>query len=239
MRPITKSSWATDNNIPKSYAINSGAKTDLENNIDHFCSYCEVYSSDLEVEHVVSQYQDVNLKYNWHNFLLSCGRCNGRDNKSNKPVNLSTTHFPHKNNTYLSFIYKEGGFVEVNPNLTGSSRSNAENLLDLLGLDKRPGNLKYPKLNPNDKRWDHRRVAWEFANKYLSYYEVGSLTEVQIVDFAHQRGFFSVWFTVFEAHAAVKQQLLKRFRGTAADCFDVNNDCKPIPRNPGNLDDPI
>jgi hypothetical protein len=75
---------------------------------------------------------------------LACGRCNGRDNKSNKVVDFSLIHFPHLNNTFLSFEYHEGGYVKVNPALAGISQTKAENLINLVGLDKIPGNPKYP-----------------------------------------------------------------------------------------------
>jgi len=239
MRPVKKSPWPQDNGGTKIYNPHSIAKTDLEQNLDYFCSYCEVYSSDLEVEHIISQDQDSTLVHNWNNFLLACGRCNGRDNKTNKPVNLTVTHFPHINNTYISFTYKEGGYVAVNPALSGKSLANATNMLDLVGLDKIPGNPKYPNLKPNDTRWRHRRTAWEWAKNLLVKFEAGDLTAQQIVDFAQQRGFFSVWFTVYRAHSSVKQLLIQTFAGTAQNCFDAANDYEPIFRNPQIVADPI
>lgn len=239
MRPVTKIPWPKEKGTPKLYKPHQIAKTDLENNLGPFCSYCEVFSSDLEVEHIVSQHQDITLVHNWDNFLVACGRCNGKDNKSNNPVDLSIMHFPHLNNTFLSFIYEEGGLVRVNPALTGDSRIHAENMLNLVGLDKIPGNPKYPDLLTTDTRWRHRRTAWEWAVKYLSKYEAGNLTALEIAEFAVQKGFFSVWYSVFVSHNAVKQQLIQIFEGTASNCFDVTNDYQPMNRNPHNAADPI
>jgi hypothetical protein len=239
MRPVTKLSWPQENGINKVYKPHTIAKTDLELNLDCFCSYCEVFSSDLEVEHVISQDQDGSLIYNGDNFLLACGRCNGRDNKTNKAVNLSLTHFPHLNNTYLSFVYKEGGYVVVNPVLIGKSLSNATKMINLVGLDKIPGNPKYPNLIQTDTRWRHRRVAWEWAKKFLPQYEAGDVTAQQIVDFARQRGFFSVWFTVYAAHRQVRELLIHEFIGTAQNCFDANSNFDPLPRNPHVISDPV
>ena len=239
MRPITKKAWPIENGLSKLYKPHTLAKIDLETNLGNYCCYCEVFSSDLEVEHVVSQNQDITLVNNWDNFLLACGRCNGRDNKTNKPVVLGSVHLPHRNNTFLSFLYKDGGYVIVNPKLSGHSKDNAENLLNLVGLDKIPGNPKYPKLNPNDTRWKHRRIAWEYAKRKLQDYESGILSASDIVEFALQRGFFSVWFSVYENHTPVKKLLVELFEGTAKDCFDAVNGYLPINRNPDNIDDPI
>ena len=105
MRPVTKNPWPRENGLPKTYRPHTIAKGDLEVNLGTYCSYCEVYSSDLEVEHIISQDQDNTLVYSWDNFLLACGRCNGRDNKTNRPVALGLVHLPHRNNTFLSFLY--------------------------------------------------------------------------------------------------------------------------------------
>ena len=239
MRPVTKTDWPLINSSPKSYNPHTIAKTDLESNLGFYCSYCEVFSSDLEVEHVVSQNHSRELSHDWNNFLLACGRCNGRDNKSNKPVNTAIIHFPHMNNTFISFVYKEGGYVMVNPALTGSSLSYASNLLNLVCLDKIPGNVKYPNLNQNDTRWKHRRTTWEWAEKLLPKYVAGNLTAQEVVDFAIQRGFFSVWYSVFTAHSTVKQLLITNFTGTTATCFDPANNYYPLQRNPANIIDPI
>lgn len=240
MRPLTKIGWPLVGGTPKSYNPHTKAKPDLEDHLGCYCSYCEVFSSDLEVEHAVSRNQDNSLSHNWDNFLLACGRCNGRDNKSNKNVDLTTTHFPHRNNTILSFRYEEGGFVQVNPELGGTmSYQHAKNMLDLVGLDKIPGNPRYPNLNKNDSRWRHRRVAWEWAVKYLPKYEDGRLSACEIAEFAAQKGFFSVWFSVYNSHNDVKKALIESFIGTAINCFDNMDGYKPVSRNPNNLADPI
>lgn len=240
MRPITKIQWPLEEGRPKSYNPHTKAKPDLEDHLGCYCCYCEVFSSDLEVEHVVSRNQDITLSENWDNFLLACGRCNGRDNKSNKYVDLVSIHFPHRNNTIMSFLYEEGGYVKVNPELTGTdSYNHAENLLNLVGLDKVPGNPKYPDLNKNDSRWRHRREAWEWAVKYLPKYKDGRLSAHEIAEFASQKGFFSVWYSVFNIYDDVKRALIESFTGTAIICFDVTDGYQPVPRNPHNLNDPI
>lgn len=239
MRPVKKINWPHEGGISKPYKPHTLAKTDLELNLGNYCSYCEVFSSDLEVEHVISRNQDNSLANNWDNFLLACGRCNGRDNKSNKGVDLNALHFPHRNNTLLSFVYLEGGLVAINPKLRGISLTNAENTMNLIGLDKYPGNPRYPNFNSNDTRWRHRRTSWEWAVRKLSDYKNGKILEVHIVEFAIQRGFFSVWVSVFNEYPSVLKLLIESFIGTAQGCFDPENGYKPVYRNPDNLADPI
>lgn len=237
MRPVEKSAWPQVGAANKSYNPHTIAKPDLEDNIGTYCSYCEVYSSDLEVEHVISQHQDNTLTHNWNNFLLACGRCNGKNNKSNQAVDLAGMHFPHRNNTMISFEYLEGGLVQVNPLLTGNSKAHAEATLKLVGLDKRPG---HPKYSLNDRRWTDRRVAWELAKKYLVDFESGNgLTAEHIVAFATQRGFFSVWFSVFKNHDNIKELLVNAFQGTANNCFDAANHYSLSNRNPGDAIDEV
>jgi hypothetical protein len=250
MRPVEK--WTVGHVSPKGatvravYRPHGLANPVLKENLDDFCSYCEGVNFDPEVEHVISQHQaqtqDQTLITAWTNFLLTCGRCNGADNKSNKPVDFSLMYFPHLNNTLLAFEYREGGFVAIHPNLTTQSQKDkATALLDLVGLDKHPDNPKYPigtnRLHPNDKRWEHRRAAWEKAVIKLEKYENGGISAENVAEFAHQRGFFSVWFTVFSAHRAVREALVTIFKGTARNCFD--DDFNPIPRNRANTVDPI
>jgi hypothetical protein len=137
----------------------------------------------------------------------------------------------------MSFSYLEGGYVKVDSHLTGTSLARAEAMLRLVGLDKIPGNPAYEPHKPNDTRWRHRRTAWEWAKKHLADFEAGSKTANDIVDFALQRGFFSVWFTVFKHHQAVRQLLVTRFLGTAGDCFDA--EYLPVSRNPANPMDQV
>jgi hypothetical protein len=250
MRPVEK--WTVGYVSPKGtnvravYSPHGLANPVLKENLDDFCSYCEGVNFDPEVEHIISQdqarTQNPTLITAWTNFLLTCGRCNGGDNKSNKHVDFSLMYFPHLNNTLLAFEYREGGFVAIHHNLnTQIQRDKATALLDLVGLDKYPDNLKYPvgtnRLHPNDKRWEHRRVAWEYAVQKLEKFENGDISAEYVAEFAYQRGFFSVWFTVFAAHIEVKKALINSFEGTALDCFDENYN--PIPRNPTNIEDPL
>ncbi len=231
MRPVQKKSVGEklgEFTILAEYKPYQTAKQILVANLGEYCSYCErpVGEEDIEVEHVEPKSLVSDKEFSWDNFLLSCKRCNGRDNKGNKPVALMETHFPHKDNTLLSICYTTGGMVKISPNIPINSHEyqKAKALIDLVGLDKRPG---HPQFLAKDKRWSKRREVWELATRYLEDFESENIKVQVITDLALSRGFFSVWFTVFNAHKAVKKALIQAFAGTA-DCFDPH--CTPIPR---------
>lgn len=241
MRPVRK--WVhTDASVAppinECYKPYQTAKDDLERNIDGYCSYCERPSTDdaAHVEHIqpkgLPSY--VHLQYTWSNFLMACARCNGADNKSNKDVVFGTVHLPNLNNTAMSIRYGEGGFITVNKDLRGQSLANAKALIDLVGLDKRPG---HPNHLSGDKRWDRRREVWEIAKRNLDRYNARPFDENIILDLARGYGFWSVWYNVFISVGAVKQLLITEFRGTESGCFD--DSLMPIPRNPSNTIDTI
>lgn len=236
MRPVDKwpaghifvDSDGRDVVVQDYYKPHPKASPVLQLNIGPYCSYCEVFNSDLQVEHVIPQQHAADLKNDWNNFLISCGRCNGSDNKSSKPINMANIYLPHLNNTLYIFDYKEGGLVGIHPRLTDPVQiEKAKALLDLVGLDKYPGNPRYSasKKHPmgfpeNDKRWENRRTAWEKAQRKLEAFENGEISPSDVADFAKERGFFSVWYSVFEHHPEVKKELIARFPGTDIECFD-------------------
>lgn len=235
MRPIQK--WAVGHINPKTneviaehYRPYGLAKENLEDNLGAHCAYCEAWTTNPEIEHIIPKHQVPLKETLWENLLLACDRCNGKDNKSNKSVEETFTsiYFPHKHNTFKAFNYGEGGLVSINSFLINSQRLKAEALMNLVGLDKYPKNPKYADLK-NDKRWMHRDHAWENAQRNLRKYEAGERAADSIAHLAAQRGFFSVWFTVFKAHQDVKAALIRHFRGTATNCFDT--DFNPINRN--------
>jgi hypothetical protein len=257
MRPIQK--WAVGHINPKTqkailekYKLSSDAKPDLDDNLGPYCSYCEVFNKDNQVDHIVSQDQidkkklPKDMKFLWDNFISTCSKCNGKGNKTNKDVDFEKMYFPDRNNTFMAFTYGEGFVVTVNPNLSPKQQLKAQALMDLVGLDKFPipslnskySNPKYPKFDKRrDNRWMHRDEAWQYADRYLTKYEKGQVDADSVANVADRRGCFSVWFTVFMAHKDVKKALIDRFEGTARDCFD--GDYNPIPRNPSNTVDPI
>ena len=247
MRPVTKKivgesiklENGTTHTVQEDYHPYGKARPVLLANLGHYCSYCEGAfhcGTNLQTEHVqpkglkksgVKPYADLSTK--WDNFLLGCATCNGRGNKGDNDVVLSDIHLPHRNNTYLSLVYKEAGVVIANPLLDGKSLSNAEALIALVGLDKEDSDT--------DGRCEVRRETWEKAVVYLADYEKGEIQLKKLIDFIKWSGGWSIWFTVFKAHREVREALVNEFPGTSRECFDA--DYNPIPRHPENPDDPI
>lgn len=209
--------------IQETYKPYQNAKPVLTANIGEYCSYCERPASDeaVHIEHIqaksISKY--THLEFSWSNFLLACSRCNGADNKAAQDVILNDIHLPHLQNTLMSIEYGIGGLVQVHSSLNQNSKEyqRAKNLIDLVGLDKRPGHNKY---KSKDKRWQRRDIAWQKATRYKEKFENNKTDIETIIDLAKSKGFFSIWFTVFQNHSEVKLALINAFNGTAKECFD-------------------
>ena len=108
-------------------------------------------------------------------------------------------------------------------------KEKATNTLDFFGLDKFPGNPKYKKTLARDMRWRNRLEAWNLASKFHEAYQNQKINIDNIIIFVKQRGFWSIWFTIFK-EPEVRKALIENFKGTAR-CFDANNGYVPIPRN--------
>lgn len=62
--------------VEKLTEIYQQSKVDLEDNIGRYCSYCEIISNDLAVEHIVPKAPYPLKMIEWDNFLLGCKGCN-------------------------------------------------------------------------------------------------------------------------------------------------------------------
>lgn len=217
--------------IQADYRPYGKARKFLVANLGPYCSYCENYfsqSGNLQTEHIQPKSIYPGLETRWDNFLLACPTCNGKGNKGEKDVILDEVHLPHRNNTFLSLIYKEAGVVEVNPALSKLSRQHAQKLVDLVGLDKSD--------TETDQRRDMRRKAWDAAQSCLKSYESNRIVLKKLINYIKTRDCWSIWFTVFKDHDEVRKALIDEFPGTAKECFDANNHYEPIERNPGKPD---
>lgn len=222
--------------ISGTYSPFSQAKLPLIGAIGHFCSYCEIEDvpGSLAVEHIAAKSRGGAL-VQWDNFLLSCNVCNS--NKGVQLVNLQDSHWPHVNNTYLSFVYDSSGRVHVNPNLSGVSKTRAERLYDICKLGRYPGVGLDP--SPSDFRWYKRFETWSFAVRDLKLYKDRIFNVDDVIKDAFALGFWSVWFTVFRGEDEVRSALIHDFPGTDVSSFDPGNHFEPVNRNPDNLADPV
>jgi hypothetical protein len=151
--------------------------------------------------------------------------------KLDRPTNKREFLWPDIDNTLAAFTYSEGGFVDVSKGLTTSVKRKANKLMKLVGLDRHEADGR-PKPAGRDKRWQQRIDAWDSAvrAKALLKELKDALPARELVLIAAEAyGFFSIWMTVFLDHRPIRQALIKRFAGTAVDCFDANFDPQPRP----------
>lgn len=239
MRPVEKKKpgetveYKTSNNQKVSHTIQeqyneySDAKWPLVENLGAFCSYCEEPRAfaDIHVEHVEPKSKEGSM-CDWENFLLACNMCNSV--KSNRDVDVENTHFPHRDNTYLDFVYDESGRVKVNPDLPAEEYAKAENLYNLVKFGRFP--FGEEAVSKCDFRWKHRFETWCLAKRFFCLYVAGNVGLEDIVSLAKTQGNWSVWFTVFKGHDEVRKSLIDCFPGTCASCFDAENHYEPILR---------
>ena len=220
--------------IEDNYSPYIKAKIPLIGNVGNYCSYCEGanHPSNLSIEHLASKGKG-GSETSWDNFLLSCTICNSV--KGAKVLDKNY-HWPHLNNTFLSFIYDYTGRVRVNPNIPEISKEKAHNLLDLIKLQRYPNTEEKP--SEMDYRWQRRYEIWNKAVRLKKYFIEDKITVDDIIEEVKYRGYWSVWFTVFEGIDIVLEHLISDIPGTCANCFDKNNHYSPVQRNPG-CDDPI
>lgn len=205
MRPVDK----TNPTGKITYDPYGNAKPDLINCIGSYCSYCERpgCSAALDVEHVEPKNSNPDKRYLWSNFLLACKNCNSI--KGTSIIDFSKIVLPHIDNTVLAITYLESGFIKLNPNFEEPEKG--EELIKLIGLDRRPGSPNY---SHKDSRWEDRKKAWKLSIKYLSKFQEGIADVETIIDLAKHCGFFSIWFHIFKDYTEVQQALIDIFPGT-------------------------
>lgn len=222
--------------VKNEYPDYGDAKKPLIGNLGCFCSYCELSKDpgDLHVEHLSPKTHGG--PNDWENFLLSCNVCNSVKGHPDN-INLSDYHWPHINNTFLSFVYDCSGRVNVNPQLTGASRAHAENLYEWLKLGRNSLGPDYP--TTADYRWRKRYEAWNCAERAKRLWSQGTYLIDDVIFDARTFGCWSIWFTVFDGDPIVRKALIENFEGTDPACFDLNNGYAPMYRNPANTIDPV
>ena len=120
MRPVNRGTPPTDASGKEiSFEEYNDAREDLVHRIGAYCSYCELPQPTPDVEHVQPKSLRPTLRLVWKNFLLACKSCNSI--KQDKPVRLSQTLWPDRDNTARAFLYEPAG-VSVTRELLGQFR---------------------------------------------------------------------------------------------------------------------
>jgi hypothetical protein len=159
---------------------------------------------------------------------LACVNCNS--NKSDADIRIEDYLWPDRDNTFLAFVYKEGGVITVNGKLDEKQKKCAQNILNLTGLQKRP---RANDLKKSDMRWTHRLKAWNAAARAFNLLKGNDSKELreQVVETAYWGGHWSIWMTVFKDDSDMLKRFMKKFPGTCRECFDEMG--TPMPRRGG------
>ena len=215
MRPVTRIV------APQVYAKYQDAIGDLEDCFGRYCSYCERYfPATLAVEHVSPKSSDAARVTDWTNFLIGCGNCNST--KGDTKTNDQDFLWPDKDNTLKAIEYKAGGLVEPSPTLDPHIKQKATALIELVGLDRHPGQPPAKQPAPRDKRYMDREEAWNLAQ--LTRITLASnnndTIRILVVSMAKKCGFFSIWIAAFYDDPEMRRLLVEAHAGTAKDCFE-------------------
>ncbi len=199
------------------------AQQPLVAQIGEYCSYCERWiASAIHVEHKRPKNDYPNEKNLWANFLLSCSNCNSGKGSGN--LDLMDFLWPDTDNTFLAFCYDSEGRVFVSSELPMDISEKACRTWKMLGMNRHPDSFSvgFEKPTSKDKRWLHRREAWQKALRQrqgLTALDTPERRE-SIVEIAAERGMFSVWMAVFKEYPDIRKHLIQKFTGTSVDCFD-------------------
>ena len=231
MRPVERGHWPLESTgEPRTFSEYTDARGALIERLGEYCSFCEGrINASLAVEHMLPQEHHPGLSRDWHNFLLACVNCNST--KGDKRIRLGSYYWPDRDNTARAFVHGADGVVTAAPDLRPQEKRRAERTLQLTGLDRLP--LHNPRAS--DRRWQHRKEAWERAQEARASLAVCDTPHMRglVIRQATALGHWSIWMTVFAADADMRQRLIAAFTGTATACFDANT--RPVPRAGGAL----
>lgn len=213
MRPVDKG------DSPRIYKSYGDARDDLFDRIGMYCSYCEIKLTHMaEVEHIVPRDKG-GKELEWENFLLSCKYCN--TSKSNHNDSRNSYLWPDIDNTFIAFRYDKINQIKVNDELSQEEQIKAQNTIELLNLDRKPGKRGWNK-SIKDTRYINIYEAWRKAEDLLNdykEYQVPYLAKSIALN-ASSSGNFSIWMEVFKDYEEVKELIINEFKGTNNKYFE-------------------
>lgn len=212
----------------------------LTERLGKYCSFCEMQlETGLHVEHKLpkdskSAYPE--LRGDWNNFVLACTHCNSSKNtmktkwqlkEGEKPpdphIVLDAYYWPDQDNTTCLFEYERGGLISINQYLTDDQLEKAEKTFKLTDIGKQTVNKnnENPRLEARFKAYTGAKRSLEKLQQSIQRskeYKNDKLIEETYEDIAIQaldKGFFSVWMTVFQDYPDMQERLIKAFPGTS------------------------
>jgi len=121
----------------------------------------------------------------------------------------------------MAIEYMAGGLVEPSRALDPRILAKAAALIELVGLDRHPGQPPAKQPTARDRRYLEREEKWGLAQimrDKLTHNNTNDFRDV-LVDLAKQSGFFSIWIAAFRDDPDMRRRLVEAFVGTAGDCF--------------------
>jgi hypothetical protein len=253
MRPIQKPACPMVGGVDKSVTDYHYWKSDLENAIGMFCSYCGMrLTNSPQVEHVVPQNpmtgNPLGNPLAWDNVVFSCAPCNGSNGKSNKNYNEVQHYIPEKHNTLLPFKYSLHSTlghitIEIADGLLPSQQIKANDTIgvfNLQNIDIRENKFDFR----SSERWQAKKSAdaayGNFMMAKISSTFNAEIASSNVATLAVSSGFFQLWVAVFINEPEVLKKLIHPdfHPGTHQQSFDAATG-KPCNRNPLNITDPI
>jgi hypothetical protein len=147
---------------------------------------------------------------------------------------------PHEHNLLHFIEILTGGVIQIKDGIADIDLQRVRAYINLVGLDRLPG---HPDYSDKDDRWDNRIKVYDIAMRQQhKYTQPVPATDVEtIVDLARTNGYFSIWYTVFDAFDEVKEALICGitdhrghaiipFPGTHQLSFDIHNHYRTLSR---------
>ena len=254
MRPIERGAVPTNaDGTSKTVSNYRNWRKDLITRVGNYCSFCEMTLNDSpQVEHVIAQYINSGLNI-WNGQTCYWLVVLAIVQKSHKACSPQTHYLPTVHNTFLPFQFSKttntrqhnepASFVIINHGLTANQQVKAQNTLDLCQL-----HTDYTAFGSEQKvtdlRWKYRMEAIHNAELWRQEWDNwGHQSNVAqfvglLITAAKAKGFWSVWFTIFQDVQDIRQALITEFAGTAINCFDKAT-YLPIHRNQMDSNDSI
>lgn len=221
MRPVERGACPSAGDQPKQFESYEDARPYLTDRLGKYCSFCEIrLPLGLAVEHIRHKDGNPALEKEWTNFLLACPSCNStKGTKIDTQADVDRHLWPHIDRSFEAFEYGEGGRVSVARQADPLIEARARATATLVGLLRRPGHgiTREQDNRASDCRWLERMETWDeavLAREDLRACDTPQMRR-QVVVSAKDRGFWSVWMTVFADNPTMCDELCEAFPGTA------------------------
>lgn len=224
MRPVARGECPRgDDGRAVAFSDYREARPHLLARLGSYCSFCEVeVSVPIDVEHIRHRDENPDLACTWGNLLLACKNCNStKGTKVSTAADVDARLWPHVHRTFDAFDYGPDGIVKLADVGDPGLKARATATADMVGLMRRPdhGLTRQQIERATDRRYQKRAEAWREAVDARSDLEEVDSPKMRewIVRHARDKGFWSVWVTVFADDLEMRRALSAAFAGTADD----------------------